>query len=360
MNDSTAGGLNSESGDCALSVDIPLVSVVMLTYNHREYIAQAIEGVLAQSTGFSIELLIGEDCSSDGTLEIAQSYERLYPATVRLITDSLNVGMHDNHLRLLRQCRGEFIAYCEGDDFWTDSGKLARQVEYLRQNPDAGAVHSNYFHLIHIDGAWRTRVAFRGQVQLQHRSGRIFEAMLQANRIQTCTLMCRRKLVEEYLQSGLAGRGYLVEDWPLCLYLARVSNIGFVAEPQAAYRRTPGSMMNAGDVARLRYCLDAIRMVEEFCDFFDEQPATRQDSLAAQYRVLLWLAFRAGDSGCFDRAYSWIGQNQPWLLRTARVRYMKAVFFRPPIRRGTLRLLAAIERIKHRFEFRKIGVQQAA
>ncbi len=358
MRDSTAGGLNAEFVDYEASVEVPLVSVVMLTYNHSEYIARAIEGVLMQRTDFSIELLIGEDCSSDGTREIARSYERLHPATVRVISDSHNVGMHDNHLRLLRQCRGEFIAYCEGDDYWTDSEKLARQVEYLRQHADAGAVHSNYFHLIHVAGAWRTRVAFRGQAQLQHRSGRIYEAMLQANRIQTCTLMCRGKLVEEYIQSGLAERGYLVEDWPLCLYLARVSSIGFVAEPLAAYRRTPGSMMNAGDLARLRYCLDAIRMVEEFCDFFDDQPDTRQESLVAQYRVLLWLAFRAGDSGCFDSACSWIGQNQPRLLRSARVRYMKAVFHRPPVRRGTLRLLAGIERIKHRSEFRKIGVRR--
>lgn len=360
MRDSTAGGLNTEPDDCAASVDVPLVSVVMLTYNHREYIARAIEGVLAQRTEFSIELLIGEDCSPDGTLEIAQSYERLHPKAVRVISDSQNVGMHDNHLRLLRQCRGEFIAYCEGDDYWTDSGKLARQVGYLRQHPDAGAVHSNYFHLIYIAGVWQTSIAFRRRVHFQYRSGRIYEAMLRANRIQTCTLMCRRKLVEEYIYSGLADRGYLVEDWPLCLYLARVSSIGFVAEPLAAYRRTPGSMMNAGDSAHVRYCLDAIRMVEEFCIFFDEQSETRQDSLAAQYRVLLWLAFRAGDSGCFYRACSWIDENKPRLLRSARVWYMKAVFSRPPIRRGTLRLIAGVVRIKHHVEFRKIGVQRTA
>ncbi len=169
MRDLTSGRMNTECSDCVATVEVPLASVVMPTYNHREYIARAIEGVLTQRAEFSIELLIGENCSSDGTLGIAQSYGRLNPAAVRLITDRLNVRMHDNHWRISRQYHGEFIAYCEGDDYWTDSGDLTRQVGYLQEHPDAGAIHSNHFHLVHIAGAWRARVAFRGQVQLQIR-----------------------------------------------------------------------------------------------------------------------------------------------------------------------------------------------
>ena len=348
---------NAESGDGPETAQIPLVSVVMLAYNHGDFIAQAIESVLAQEVPFSMELLIGEDCSSDRTREVAQDFQRLYPGIIRLITDSVNVGMHANHVRLLNACRGEYIAYCEGDDCWTDVHKLAKQVGYLQLHPEAGAVHSNYLRLIHIGGAWRARVAFRSSGLLQHRDGQIYEAMLQANRMQTCTVICRRDLVEQFLRSGLADRGYLVEDWPLCLYLARASKIGFINEPLAAYRRTPGSMMNVGDSAHVRYCLDAIRMVEEFCDFFQEDPGIRAVSLAAQYRVLLWLALRADDRHCFDRAWSWLEQNAPERLHPMRVRLMRVLRSSPSIRGLTLRLLAAIEHVKHRFEFRKFGAR---
>lgn len=352
--------LNVELGDAAETPQIPLVSVVMLAYNHGDYIAQAIASVLAQEGPFSMELLIGEDCSSDRTREVALDFQRLYPGIVRLITDSVNVGMHANHVRLLNACHGEYIAYCEGDDYWTDVHKLAKQVRYLQLHPDAGAMHSNYFRLIHIGGAWRARIAFRSSVLLRHRAGQIYEAMLQANRMQTCTVICRRHLVEEFLRSGLADRGYLVEDWPLCLYLARASNIGFIDEPLAAYRRTPGSMMNVGDSAHVRYCLDAIRMVEEFCDFFQEDPRIREESLAAQYRVLLWLALRADDRHSFDRAWSWLEQNAPGRLQSPRVRLMRVLLSRPSLRRWTLRLLAAIEHVKHRCEFREFGARPAA
>ena len=98
-------------------------------------------------------------------------------------------------------------------------------------------------------------------------------------------------------------------------------------------------------------------MVEEFCDFFQEDPGIRAVSLAAQYRVLLWLALRADDRHCFDRAWSWLEQNAPERLHPMRVRLMRVLRSSPSIRGLTLRLLAAIEHVKHRFEFRKFGAR---
>src|ERR1700719_3562213 len=96
----------------------PLISVVMLAYNHERYLAEAIEGVVRQETSFAVELLIGEDCSTDGTRKVALSYQERFPEMIRVITSERNVGMHENLARLFAAARGRYIAFCEGDDYW--------------------------------------------------------------------------------------------------------------------------------------------------------------------------------------------------------------------------------------------------
>ena len=112
------------------------VSVCMITYRHEAFIGQAIESVLMQQTDFAVELVIGEDCSPDATRAIAQDYERRYPTQVRVLTPATNLGIMPNLMVTMSECRGEYIAFLEGDDYWTDPTKLQRQVEALRANAD--------------------------------------------------------------------------------------------------------------------------------------------------------------------------------------------------------------------------------
>jgi len=111
------------------------VSIIMLTYNHEKYIAQAIESVLAQKTDFSYELIIGEDCSTDRTREIVFQYQKKCPKVIRVITSKKNVGMRKNSLRVLKSARGKYIAHCEGDDYWCDPLKLQKQVAIMEADP---------------------------------------------------------------------------------------------------------------------------------------------------------------------------------------------------------------------------------
>ena len=120
----------------------PVVSVFMLAYNHGAYLAEAIEGVLKQETDFPIELLIGEDCSTDDTREIALRYQRERPDVIRVITANSNIGGWKNYRRLLVASRGDFLAHHDGDDYWLP-GKLQRQIALLRKNPDCVAVYTN-------------------------------------------------------------------------------------------------------------------------------------------------------------------------------------------------------------------------
>ena len=114
----------------------PLLSVVTVTYNHEPFIAKCIEGVLMQQVSFPIELVIGEDCSTDGTRRICQEYAEKYPDLIRLIISDSNVGGLANERRVMTAARGKYVAYCEGDDYWTDPLKLKKQVDFLESHPE--------------------------------------------------------------------------------------------------------------------------------------------------------------------------------------------------------------------------------
>lgn len=123
----------------------PLVSVLMITYNHEQYIRDAIEGVLLQKTTFPIELVIGEDCSTDKTRSICIEYQKKYPDIIRLILNEKNLGAHLNLINVLSSCNGKYIALCEGDDYWTNPNKLQIQIDFLENNPDyVGCCHNVY------------------------------------------------------------------------------------------------------------------------------------------------------------------------------------------------------------------------
>ncbi|MET4076697.1 glycosyltransferase [Hymenobacter sp. UYCo722] len=114
----------------------PMVSVCCITYNHEQFLVQTIESVLMQQTGFSVEMVIGEDCSTDDTRRIAQEYAKQYPGRVRVITQDSNLGIMPNLMATMAACQGEYIAFLEGDDYWTDCNKLQIQVDALQANKD--------------------------------------------------------------------------------------------------------------------------------------------------------------------------------------------------------------------------------
>ncbi|WP_129714874.1 glycosyltransferase [Pedobacter sp. SYP-B3415] len=119
------------------SLNTPGVSICCLTYNHEPYIAQAIEGFLMQQTSFAFEILVGDDLSTDGTTQILRRYAEQHPEKIRLFAREQNLGAVENHLRLIAEAKGRYIAMCDGDDFWTDPLKLQKQVGYLDTHPEA-------------------------------------------------------------------------------------------------------------------------------------------------------------------------------------------------------------------------------
>ncbi len=119
----------------------PYLSVVFITYNHERYIREALDSVLMQETDFPFEIVVGEDCSTDHTRDILNEYKEKYPDRIRLLYRDRNLGRPTlNVYQTAMECRGKYIAFLEGDDFWTDPEKLKKQVHFLEEHDEYEAV----------------------------------------------------------------------------------------------------------------------------------------------------------------------------------------------------------------------------
>jgi glycosyltransferase involved in cell wall biosynthesis len=116
-------------------MDEKTLSVCLITYNHSRYLNEAIEGILKQKVSFSWELVIADDYSTDGTREMILEYKNQYPDFIKIIFQERNVGPAKNWIELISYPQSKYIAYLEGDDFWTDPYKLQKQVDFLENNP---------------------------------------------------------------------------------------------------------------------------------------------------------------------------------------------------------------------------------
>lgn len=120
--------------------DLPLVSICCLTYNHEPFIRKCLDGFLMQETNFPIEILIHDDASTDGTDEIIKEYAEKYTCLILPLFESENQYSKGKQNEIdffnYRRARGKYIAYCEGDDYWTDPLKLQKQVDFMESHPD--------------------------------------------------------------------------------------------------------------------------------------------------------------------------------------------------------------------------------
>lgn len=123
----------------------PKVSVCMITYGHEKFLREAIDSVFMQETNFDFELIISNDASPDATNQIMEEICESHPnrGSIRYYNHSKNIGMMPNFIFALNKCQGEYIAICEGDDYWTDPLKLQKQIDFLETNEDYHSCFTN-------------------------------------------------------------------------------------------------------------------------------------------------------------------------------------------------------------------------
>ncbi len=118
------------------------VNVVVVTYNQAEFIGKCLDSVLNQETSYDYQVVLVDDGSSDGTLEICHNYAKLNPAKIKLISHGINRGLSAAYSTAFMNCDGDFISICEGDDWWISTTKVQRQADFLVENAQYQAVHT--------------------------------------------------------------------------------------------------------------------------------------------------------------------------------------------------------------------------
>lgn len=215
------------------------VSVIMVTYRHEEFIAQAIEGILMQKCTFPVELIIANDHSPDNTGAIVQGYIDNHPngGMIRYLYREQNIGMMPNFISALEQVSGIYIALCEGDDYWTDPYKLQKQVDFLEQNPNYALCFHNAMESYEgIDQPY-TKVLHGQLIQDTFET----EDVLQKWLIATASVVYRRydDFILPYWFSHCSSG-----DIALALLLSLKGKFKYMNEVMSVYRKHPGGISN--------------------------------------------------------------------------------------------------------------------
>lgn len=264
-----------------MDISLPLVSVCMTTYNHAPYIAEAIESVLSQRTSFAVELVIGEDCSTDRTLDLCRGYAARYPGRIRLITGERNVGWRVNYRRTFEACRGKYVAYCDGDDWWCDENKLQCQVDRLEADPACGVCYTCSERYFQASGERK-----RYPVEVFTDFGRL----LFNNTVENCTALARRELIARYYCEVRPEEHpeWLTDDAPMWIWCAAVSRVICIDTVTAVHRMLPQSVSQSGAYRkRIAFC-DSLMDIGLWMDTHYGTGRHRQALLRKRSDVALW------------------------------------------------------------------------
>ena len=237
----------------------PLVSVCLITYNQENYIQKAIKSIFDQEVGFPIEVIISNDCSSDNTHQKIE--EILKDATnglvVRYYNHKDNLGMMRNFSFAINECKGKYIAYFEGDDYWDYPRKLQTQVDFLEQNPDFAICCHNVRFLENekfINEIYLDKINIKDKFTL--------EDLAKHNIVPTLTAVFRNtsdKLPSWILESPIG-------DLPMFMMVAKHGKIKYINEKWAVYRSNIGEWSKMGNQKNLNMIKQYDLLTEEFND----------------------------------------------------------------------------------------------
>lgn len=216
----------------------PLVSICSTTYNLEKYIADAIDSWLMQETSFPFEIIISDDGSTDKTVEIVQSYIDKYPNKIRLIFSG-HIGKMPNFIRSLEAATGKYVAVCDGDDYWIDTKKLQKQVDFLEKNTDFSACFTNAYVINEVtseqkiakEQVWDEATTLE---LLDHNDFNPDGIAMSPGH--TSTYVYRNFLLEKFPQWMY---GDVMTDFPLYMVISKYGKAKFINDVTSVYRHHP-------------------------------------------------------------------------------------------------------------------------
>lgn len=213
-------------------ISTPVVSVVVITYNHQDYISECIDNIINQVVNFPIEIILADDASTDCTRDICVSYQKKYPGLIKLILNENNIGLIRNYLNVLSHCRGKYIAQIAGDDYWCDVNKLSIQKSYLDCNTEVGLVYTDTYRL--SNGFFQKDFVSKNIKSFE-------DHLIHAGYLAPNTWMYRTEYSPlKFLSDDNAH--YVDESYAYLLDIFKISKVSFIPQYMAVYREIKGSL----------------------------------------------------------------------------------------------------------------------
>lgn len=227
------------------------LSVSIVTFQEAGYIRQAAESVLKQETRFPFEVIIGDDASTDGSRDILRQLQQEWPDKVRLLLADTNYGDRglSNFMATVDACTGEYVAFLDGDDYWTSTDKLQRQVDFLDAHPECDLCGHHVDHLSDDGFRERSQAPFgvTGKVQDCYDIGELLVENF-AHKIST---VVRRQAIRDALPDWYRNTPIASADWVFNVLVGRGGKVGFINESMAVHRKRVGNLSSHYGASRL-------------------------------------------------------------------------------------------------------------
>jgi len=256
----------------------PKISVVVTAYNHEKYIAQCLDSILMQKGSFELEIIFGDDCSRDKTRQIMQEYQLKYPDIIALLPQTANMGPPKNAKRCLAACSGDYIVFCDGDDYLTDTYKLQKQLEFLESHPDYALCFNAV--MLYFEDANRY-APHSGQLLLKKNTLTTAD-LIENNCIgSACSCMHRASIVRK-LPEGIFDNWF--GDWKLNMACGRLGKIGFIRDWMTVYRiHSAGAWSGKSHLDQFRELYQAIDSYNHFFSYeYDKQFRKKKETIKKQ------------------------------------------------------------------------------
>ena len=206
------------------------ISVVVTTYNHEDYIATCLDSIINQKGNFDLEIIIGDDASTDSTSNIIDSYVKDFPEIIFKLRNEQNVGLTKNLKNCLDRCSGDYVAVCEGDDYWIDFFKLQKQSDYLVEHPKCSMCFS-YINLFYEE---ENRVVAHEAQQATTHDFLCTRDLIEMNVIGNFSCYMYNKGTIEKLSPKIFE--VFTADWFFNIACSEFGDIGIIREIMSVYR----------------------------------------------------------------------------------------------------------------------------
>ena len=205
-----------------------MFSVEVTTYNQKEYIAQTLQSIIDQKHDYKYEILISDDCSSDGTQDIIKEFHEKYSDIIKPVYNKKNLGAMKNYYSNISRAQGKYLMGCGGDDYWLP-GKVEKQIQFMEQNPGIGLCYSRA--KIYKEDK-KEYDGYTGSVQAD-----IKDILFKGNCVSALTTCVRMDLFKKYFEEiQPQNKNWLMEDYPLNIYAFFESYVYYMSEPMGVYR----------------------------------------------------------------------------------------------------------------------------